>query len=95
LLRMYWRLGKVRELLAVGANERKRGRVPSSVFGGDAFPKSYSSQEYVSASPSESVALPTSMNGVFEGIVKLLRADMAGGWFPVVVGAAQFPDPAA
>ena len=92
---MYCRLGNVRDALVDGGNDRKIGRVPSSVFGGDALPKSNSSQLNVSMSPFGSVALPLSVNGVFEGIVKLLRADTVGGLFPVVVVAAQAPEPAA
>src|SRR5215212_2016007 len=61
--------GKVRAGLGVGANERKIGRLPLSVFGGPGSPKSYSSQQYVRASASGSLAVAVSVNGVPAGIV--------------------------
>ena len=44
-LRMSLSRGNVREGLPTGANERKIGRAPSSLFGGDAAPRSNSSQQ--------------------------------------------------
>jgi hypothetical protein len=81
--------GNVREGLAVALNERNRGRVPSSVIGGDGLPRSSSSQEYVRASPSGSVALAVKVNGVPIGIVKSVPAETVGGLFPVAVAAAH------
>src|SRR2546426_78699 len=52
-----------------GANERKIGRLPSSVSGGAAAPRSNSSQQYVKASPSGSVPAAVSTKGVFRGIM--------------------------
>jgi hypothetical protein len=37
--------GKVREGLDTGSKERKSGRVPSSVLGGEGFPRSNCSQQ--------------------------------------------------
>ena len=51
LLRMYCSFGNVREVLETGMNERRIGRVPSSVLGGEAAPKSNSSHSPVIASP--------------------------------------------
>ena len=64
---MYCKLGNVRAVLEVGRNERKSGRVPSSLLGGEAAPKSNSSQTQVSASPFGSVTLPVSVKGVLAG----------------------------
>ena len=88
---MYCKLGNVREGLVEAGNERNKGRVPSSVFGGDAFPKSNSSQLYVNASPFGSVTFPLSMNGVLAGIEKLLSAAMVGAPFPVGTVVAHVP----
>ena len=49
--RMSDNLGKVRAGVVVGLKERKIGRLPSSVLGGDCVPRSYSSQAKVNASP--------------------------------------------
>jgi hypothetical protein len=61
--------GKVREGLVTAGSERKSGRVPSSVIGGDAVPVSSSSHEYVSESPSGSLAEAVNVNGVPMGTV--------------------------
>jgi hypothetical protein len=53
----------------VAVNERKSGRAPLSPRGGEADPRSNSSQPYVRASPSGSLAVAVSAKGVFTGIV--------------------------
>ena len=95
MLRMYCNRGKVRAVLDDGRKERKIGRVPSSVFGGEALPKSNSSQTQVTASPFGSVTLALSVKGVFAGIVKLLNVAMLGALLPVAAVEAQVPEPAA
>ena len=51
-------LGNVRAEIVAGLNERKIGRLPLSVFGGAAVPRSNSSQHHVSASPFGSLPEP-------------------------------------
>ena len=67
LLMMYCMRGNVRVVLAVGKNERKSGRVPSSLWGGAAAPRSNSSQTQVSASAFGSVTPAVSVKGVLAG----------------------------
>ena len=69
LFRMLDSFGKVLDGLVTAGNERKSGRVPSSVIGGDAAPVSISSHEYVSESLSGSLAVAVNANGVLLGIV--------------------------
>ena len=85
----------MRDELVEAGNDRNKGRVPSSVFGGDALPKSSSSQLYVRASPFGSVALPVRVKGVLAGMEKLLSALIVGALFPVGVVVAQVPEPLA
>jgi hypothetical protein len=91
LFRISESFGKVRDGLAAPMNERKRGLLPSSVIGGEAVPISSSSQEYVSASPSGSVAVAVSVKGVPIGTLKSGPADTVGGLFPVLVDVEQAP----
>ena len=62
--------GNVRLGLVVGTNERKSGRVPSSVWGGLAVPVSNSSQEYARVSLlSGSLPVAVNVNGVLLGML--------------------------
>ena len=87
LLRMFASFGNVRDGLVTGSNDLKIGRAfPSlSLSGGDAGPRSYSSQQYVRESPFGSLAVAVKTNGVIFGIVKSGPALTVGGVLPVGV----------
>ena len=89
LFRMSDSFGNVREGLAAAGNERKTGRAPSSVIGGEAAPRSISSHEYVSGSLSGSLAVAVNVKGVPIGIVKSAPALTVGELFPVTVEVGQ------
>ena len=95
LFRISESFGNVREGFVTALNERNNGRVPSSAIGGEGFPTSNCSHEYVSASPSGSLPLAVKVNGVPAGIVKSGPAEIEGGLLPVAVAAAHTPPPAA
>src|SRR5262245_48887602 len=82
---MYSILGNVRVALRLGGYARKigRGNPSASELGGAGGPRSYSSQEYVSVSPSGSLATAVKENGVLLGITTSLPALTVGIVFPV------------
>src|SRR5262249_34864804 len=93
LFKISWSLGKVRAGLTVGLKERKIGRLPSSGFGGDCVPRSYSSHANVSASPFASLPLAVRMKGVPIGMLKFGPALIVGATLPVAVSTSQVLPP--
>src|ERR1041385_3526905 len=89
LFRISESFGNVRAGLTVGLKERKIGRLPSSVFGGDCVPRSYSSHANVSASPFASLPDAVKMKGVPIGMVKLGPALTVGAILPVGVSTSH------
>src|SRR5512132_1323020 len=61
--------GNVRDGLETAAKDRNIGRLPSSVLGGEAAPRSNSSQQKERSSPSASLPSAPSVKGVPCGIV--------------------------
>src|SRR6185369_15137580 len=88
--------GKIREGLVEGRKDRKIGLAPlSGLERAVAEPRSRSSQQKVSRSPSESLPAAVNWKGVPFGIMKLGPALTAGAVFPAGVAIPQIdPFPA-